>query len=323
MAPGTNPSWNRPPASPSPSRNHWDFTKKLSQYATSLERYVSNNPQLSRILTARDQQPRRPFVSDGSIRLLPRDCQMNIFATDVFPGAEPVDLLPFRMQMPTLDPVPVPTRLVGKVKAHFDPSSWRQTGPVMETFGPTPELQPGPLSESTSRSSFNLVVDPPPPFPGQNVLLRPKPTSPFYDLVTDSETVLDSLNVDLHRTANDHVQRLRILLDLLDTWDSALALRFATFTLQARTWRRDRRGWELEMVQDAFFTGNLHMLHPDFTVHSLVNARLHVERENQKEREGQVEAWLGVMNRETWARWQAHQMLVRNTAEGVERMLSR
>ncbi|KAJ5480948.1 hypothetical protein N7539_006842 [Penicillium diatomitis] len=192
-------------------------------------------------------------------------------------------------------------------------------GPDEQQHGDQPQPEESPTGSNPIPTFAKLVIDPPGPCPGQDVHIRPKVTFPFYDLVTDDEVIVSSVDVEFLETATDQIDRLRILIELLEKWGAAHALRLSTFRVQAQSWRRDRRLWELQMLQEVVSTRNLHMLHPGFTFQSLVAASRFAEQETRNDRRGAVEPWLLVMDEMEWNGLQAHTLRIRKTADTVKK----
>jgi hypothetical protein len=234
------------------------------------------------------------FMPDGTIKLLPEEYSVNLAALantgDTAEGEPPVALVdphlnPFEPDAPQWKPVPMRNRLVGKVRADFTADQYHHPGRRIEQFG-------------QAKETVFLVLSPPPPTPGREVYLYPKGTIPYFDLVTDGETIIDIQHVEMNEDADTEVKRLEIIATLLDDWDRVYSIRYSTFALQARNWRMERRKWEVETLEKIFLTGNLHMLVPYFNINSLVHARIIIDFDNEMERLGKVDVWEGVWNKE-------------------------
>ncbi|KAF7712446.1 Uncharacterized protein PECH_003241 [Penicillium ucsense] len=191
--------------------------------------------------------------------------------------------------------------------------------PHQQQHGDQPQPEGSPTGSNPIPTFVELAIDPPGPCPGQDVHIRPKVTFPFYDLVTDDEVIVSSVDVEFLDTVTDQIDRLRILIELLENWGAAHALRLSTFRIQAQLWRRDRRLWELQMLREVVSTRNLHMLHPGFTVQSLVAASRFAEQQTRNDRRGAVEPWLLVMDEMEWKGLQAYTLRIRNTADTVKK----
>lgn len=262
------------------------------QYEQRLEAISALDGVLGLALFRRAYNPPTWFMPDETIRLLPEDCRINLAATPNTAAASPypasradINLEPFEGDLPQWKPLPMWTRLVGKVRPSFTADQYRNHGQLIEQFG-------------QAQQAILLVVDPPAPTAGREVFLHPKATAPYYDLVTEGEILVDIQDVEMNEGANTEIKLLEIIATLLEQWDMAFCLQFSTFMLQARLWRKERREWELKTVQTIFVSGNLHMLDPDFDISNLVNARCFVDEQNEKERVGGIPVWEGVWSKE-------------------------
>lgn len=266
------------------------------QEATAFEEQINAAIALDGVLAfalaRRAQNPPTWFMPDGTIRLLPEDCTVNLAATanpadpSHYPaGCLDLELEPFEEEIPLWNPLSMRTRLVGRVRASFTPDQYRNPGRVIEEVG-------------QAQHSVLLVVDPPTPTAGRDVYLLPKAVAPYFDLVTEGEIVVDIQDVEMNEDADTEIKRLEIIVTLLEEWDTAFSLQMSTFAIQARRWRVERRKWEFETVRAIFFTRNLHMLSPDFDPSSLVFARYFVSRHNEIDRAGGVAVWEGVWHEE-------------------------
>lgn len=273
--------------------------RELEKYRIELEVALASNEALLAALARRANEPPRSFVADGTIRLLPEWCGINLTATAFTPGGRVPEIQPFELPRPELTILARPTELVGKVKASFDSDTYRETNPFRSADqfvaheggwqlpgrhlpGPEPAFVP------------KIVVDPPTPTAGQDVYLRPKFVSPFFDLITkegEDELPVSMHDVELTEKADTEYKRLGILAGMLGKWEWELEVTFTTFKVQAMNWRTARCKWELETLREVFFSGNLAMLPADFGIHSLIRARLCIEERSDRERRGEIEEY--------------------------------
>jgi hypothetical protein len=261
--------------------------QEVTEFEERMNAVIALDGVLALALARRAQNPPTWFMPDGTIRLLPEDCRINLAATtDTDPTCcLDFDLEPFEEELPLWNPLPMRTRLVGKVRASFTPDQYRNPGRVIEEVG-------------QAQHSVLLVVDPPTPTAGRDVYLLPKAVAPYFDLVTEGEIVIDIHDVEMNEDADTEIKRLEIIVTLLEEWDTAFSLQMSTFAIKARRWRVERREWEFETVQAIFVTRNLHMLSPDFDPSSLVFARYFVSKQNELDRAGGVAVWEGVWDKE-------------------------
>jgi hypothetical protein len=307
-------------ALPTPSEAERAKNVKLEQLRIQLQTAVARDEALQGALFRRAQQPPAVFVPDGTIQLLPEGCEIRLDTDSQVPfGGQVLQLQPFERELPQWNPLQMPTRLVGKVKASFTAAQYRNPGRRVEQFA-CPQQTSSQSQAAESAPVIFLVVDPPTPTAGRDVFLHPKAIAPFYYLVTE-DIVIDIDDVELTEDANEEIKRLEILATLLEDWDTALSLQFSTFALQARNWRRERREWELETVQTIFLSGNLDMLAPTFGISDLVNTRQFVDMENKLDQLGEVEPWEKVWNEEACAAAQVHNHHVKHTMYKVKRIL--
>lgn len=273
--------------------------RELEKYRIELEVALASNEALLAALAHRSHEPPRYFVEDGTIRLLPEWCRINLAANAFTPGSRAPEIQPFELPRPELTILARPTELVGKVKASFDADMYRETNPFRSADkfvaheggwqlpgrhipGPEPAFVP------------KIVVDPPTPTAGQDVYMRPKFVSPFFDLITkegEDELPVSMHDVELTEKADTEYKRLGILDGMLDRWEWELKATYTTFKIQAMNWRTARCKWELETLQEVFFSGNLAMLPADFGIHSLIRARLCIEERSDRERRGEIEEY--------------------------------
>lgn len=313
MAENMNPVGDTPPYG-RPSRR----LRELRRFEQRLEAVAGIDGFLSRALARRAQNPPTWFMPDETIRMLPEECRINLAATvntnDTAAASQSSastaipDLKPFEEEIPLWKPLPMRTRLVGKVRASFTPDQYRNPGRVIEEVG-------------QAQHSVLLVVDPPTPSAGRDVFLHPKAVAPYFDLVTDGEIVVDIQDVEMNEDADTEIKRLEIIVKLLDEWDAALILQCSTFALQARRWRTARREWEFETLQEIFVSGNLHMLNPDFDISTLVFALFFVDEMNELDRAGGVGVWEGVWNEEGYSALVDCRSQVQMTGIRVKRIL--
>ncbi|KAJ5389353.1 uncharacterized protein N7496_000421 [Penicillium cataractarum] len=296
---------------------------QLDEFRKELETAVSRNEALLGALRRRAQQPPAWFIPDGTIQLLPASCGIRLDAGNRVPvGGGNLFLEGFYWNRPRWQTLPMPTHLVGKVKATFTAAQYRDGNLGRRTE------QLGRFSETSSQSQaaestpvILLVVDPPTPTAGRDVFLLPKATAPYYDFVTDEDIIINIDDVEINSDADDEVKRLEIMATLLEDWDAALDLQFSTFAHQARIWRMERREWELATVQKIFLAGYLDMLASNFGISDLVNARQFVDMQNELEQVGEVKAWEYVWDEDSSAAAVEHKENVNATMYRVKRIL--
>lgn len=296
---------------------------QLDEFRKELETAVPRNEVLLGALRRRAQQPPAWFIPDGTIQLLPASCGIRLDARTRVPlGGGNLHLDGFYWNRPQWQTLPMPTHLVGKVKATFTAAQYheRNLGRRTEQLGRFPNTS-SQSQAAESTPAILLVVDPPTPTAGRDVYLLPKATAPYYDFVTDEDIIINIDDVEINSDADDEVKRLEIMATLLEDWDAVLDLQFSNFAHQARLWRMERREWELETVRKIFLAGYLDMLAPNFGISDLVNARQFVNMQNELEQVGGVKAWEYVWDEDSSAAAVEHKENVNATMYRVKRIL--
>lgn len=294
------------PETPEPSRAEKRRMRELNEYRIQLEIAVARDQALLAAIVRRAQQPPTSFQPDGTIRLLPEYCGINLAAVTQFPsGGRVLQIEPFEKERPELKPLKAPLELVGKVKATFDANKYRATDPfrnpdkIVEHPGGWEVLHDSQAGEL----SFvpKIAVDPPTPSPGRDVWIRPKSIAPYFDLVTIEQgdyLIVEMNDVELNESADAEHKRLELLHDILEKWEGTLTIQFTTFKVQAMNWRNARREWELETVQEIFLSGNLDMLPPKFDIQALLDARKFIWEARDREFSDCVEVHEHICERE-------------------------
>jgi hypothetical protein len=274
--------------------------RELEEYRIELEVALASNEALLPALARRAHEPPRYFVADGTIQLLPEWCGINLAAaTAITPGGRVPEIQPFELPRPELTILARPTELVGKVKASFDVDTYRETNPFRSADKFVAheggwQLPGRHIPGAEPAFVPKIVVDPPTPTAGQDVYMRPKFVSPFFDLITkesEDELRVSMHDVELTEKADTEYKRLGILARMLDRWEWELKAVYTTFKVHAMNWRTARCKWELETLREVFFSGNLAMLPADFGIHSLIQARLWIEERSDRERRGEIEEY--------------------------------